>query len=186
MRKVISIIVLLALISVSSCNAQKYKSAAGVRMDGQMFGVTYSQRFFNAVTAEGNLDFRNQEVNVSVVGKYHKPILGKSLTLFMGGGYHLGTYKNYGGFSGADLTIGVEHKILIVPFSVGFEINPSIHFTGSHPNWYTFQSVFSVKYVIAKDKEGYFSKSQQRQREKTRRRRLKDRLKSKYDRHEDR
>jgi hypothetical protein len=83
------------------------------------------------------------------------------------------------------LTVGVEHKILLIPFSVGFEINPSIHIMGSHPNWYTFQSVFSVKYVIIKDKEGYFSKSQQRQREKTRRKRLRGRLQSKYERQDE-
>jgi hypothetical protein len=185
MKKLLNTIVFLFVIGLTSASAQKYKSAAGVRMDGQMFGVTYSQRVFNALTAEGNLDFRNQEVKISAVGKYHKPILGKSLTMFIGGGYHLGSLKDYGSFSGLDLTVGVEHKILLIPFSVGFEINPSIHIMGSHPNWYTFQSVFSIKYVIIKDKEGYFSKSQQRQREKARRKRLRGRIQSKYERQEE-
>ena len=58
MKKLLNTIVFLFVIGLTGASAQKYKSAAGVRMDGQMFGVTYSQRVFNALTAEGNLDFR--------------------------------------------------------------------------------------------------------------------------------
>ena len=181
MIRIICLIAIFIGTSFGEATAQKYKSAAGLRMDGQLIGLTYSQRFFNRTTAELNVDLRSREARVSAIGKFHKPILGQSLTMFVGGGYHFGTYKDFGGFNGADLTLGIEHKIILLPFSIGFEINPSIHLAGNHPDWYTFQTVFSIKYVIRKDKEGYFSNSQQRQRQRNRRKRLKERLKSKYE-----
>lgn len=163
MRIIIIICLIFGAVSVNHCNAQKYKSAAGLRIDGgKMLGLTYSQRFFKRTTAEINLDFRNQEVKTTVMAKYHKRLLGKSLTLFGGVGYHLGSFKDEGGFSGADLTLGVEHKILILPLSVSFELNPSVHITGEHPDWYTFQSVFAVKYILVRNNEGIFRNNNRR------------------------
>jgi len=129
----------------------------GVRIDGgKMLGLTYSQRFFKRTTAELNLDFRSQEVKTSIVGKVHKPLVGRGLTLFGGLGYHVGSFKDRGGFSGLDLTVGAEHKIIIVPISIAFELAPSAHITGDHPDWYTFQSVFSIKYVLVRNRERLF------------------------------
>ena len=92
------------------------------------------------------------------MGKVHKPLVGKGLTVFAGLGYHVGNFKDEGSFSGGDVTVGVEHKILILPISIAFEINPSVHITGEHSDWYTFQSVFSVKYVLIKNRKGLFKK----------------------------
>ncbi len=162
MKRAISILILLMLISgVQHCNAQKYKSAVGVRMDGGMFGFVYSQRFFKRTTGEVNVDFRSREVKTTFVAKFHRPLTGKGLTFFGGIGYHLGNYKEFGGFSGSDFTVGFEHKILALPLSISFEINPSVHVTGEHPDWYTFQSAFSIKYILVrhkKKKKGLFKK----------------------------
>ncbi|MFK7756717.1 MAG: hypothetical protein AB8B53_07280 [Flavobacteriales bacterium] len=158
MRVLLIICLLIGFGSVNHCNAQKYKSALGLRVDGgKMLGLTYSQRFFKRTTAEINLDFRNQEVKTTILGKYHKRLLGKGLTLFGGVGYHIGNFKDEGAFTGADITLGVEHKILILPLSVSFELNPSAHITGEHPDWYTFQSVFAVKYILVRNKESIFN-----------------------------
>ena len=157
MRVFLVILYVITAGAFTNCNAQKYKSAAGIRIDGgKMLGFSYSQRFFKRTTAEFNLDFRNNEVKTSIMGKYHKRLLGKSLTLFGGIGYHAGSFKEEGGFSGGDVSIGAEHKILILPLTVSFELNPSIHITGEHPDWYTFQSVFSIKYILIKNKQSIF------------------------------
>ena len=147
--------------AVGSVYGQKYKSAIGLRVDGgKMVGVNYTQRFFKRTTAELNLDFREgNQVVTSLVYKIHKPLVGRGLTLFGGVGYHFGNYKDLGSFSGGDFTVGVEHKIVILPFSIGFELSPSIHLSGVHPDWYTFQSIFSVKYVLIKQRRGLFRRN---------------------------
>lgn len=150
MRKLFLLVIFLGLFYNADC--QRYRSAIGFRADGgRMIGFGLSQRFFKSTTAEINLDFRegNQVIGRGLF-KFHKSLIGKGLTLFAGGGVHYGNYKDLGRFSGADATIGLEHKILILPFSISFELNPSVHLSGEHPDWYTFQSVFSVKYILVK------------------------------------
>jgi len=155
-------IVIIFLTGFSSMSiGQRYKTALGIRADGgKMIGVNLTQRFFKATTAELNLDFRegNQVIGRGTF-KIHKPLIGKGLTLFGGIGMHYGNYKDIGVFSGGDVSVGLEHKILILPFSVSFELTPSVHLGGEHPNWYTFQSVFSVKYILIKHRRGLFRRN---------------------------
>lgn len=157
--KKIAVIIFLLFLSIDA-DCQRYKSAIGLRVDGgQMVGVNLTQRFFKQTTAEVNLDFRTNQIIGRGMMKFHKPLIGKGLTLFGGAGFHYGNYKDIGPFSGADVSVGVEHKILILPFSISFEFNPAIHLGGDHPDWYTFQSVASIKYILVKHRQGLFRRN---------------------------
>ncbi len=160
LKELIIISIFLSLFALQS-HSQRYKSAAGIRADGgKMIGLNYTQRFLKRTTAEINLDFREgNQIIARGMMKFHKPLIGKGLTLYAGGGVHYGNYKDLGTFSGADASVGIEHKIVILPFSISFELTPAIHLAGEHPDWYTFQSVFSVKYVLVKHRKGLFRRN---------------------------
>ena len=160
LKSLVITLIFISLFALQS-HTQRYKTLIGLRADGgRMIGLNLTQRFFKRTTVEVNLDFREgNQIIARGMFKLHKRLVGKGLTLFTGAGVHYGTYKSIGEFSGADVSVGLEHKILILPFTLSFELNPAIHVVGDHPNWYTFQSVFSVKYVLVKHRRGLFRRN---------------------------
>lgn len=158
-KRVIILACFLGFFALQS-HSQRYKTAIGLRADGgKMIGLNVTQRFFKRTTAELNVDFRqgNQVISRGMV-KFHKRLVGKGLTLFGGVGVHYGNYKDLGTFTGGDFSVGLEHKILILPFSISFELTPAVHLAGEHPDWYSFSSIFSVKYILVKHRRGLFNR----------------------------
>ncbi|WP_133274337.1 hypothetical protein [Hymenobacter radiodurans] len=174
---------LLLLLSLAA-SAQKYRTAAGLRVGRDNFGVTVQQKIFERTTLEGIGLIGTREVSATLLAEQHFGLLGKSLNYYLGGGAHIGTQKDNGGFGGFDAIAGVEYKIAFVPVVLSLDIKPSVEI--SSDDWFRFPAALSVRYILIKDKkEGFLNgvfgdgddrddRRRQREREQKKRDRNKD------------
>ncbi len=130
--------------------AQKYITAAGVRLGGGNYGITVQQLVAPRVTIEGIAGLGTREYSGTVLGEYHFGILGPSLNYYFGAGGHLGHNKDAGGFSGLDGIVGVEYKVAFLPIALSFDFKPSLEF-GSD-DYARFPTAFSIRYVLIRRK----------------------------------
>ncbi len=130
--------------------AQKYITAAGVRLGGGNYGITVQQLVAPRVTIEGIAGLGTREYSGTVLGEYHFGILGPSLNYYFGAGGHLGHNKDTGGFSGLDGIVGVEYKVAFLPIALSFDFKPTLEFGGD--DYARFPTAFSIRYVLIKRK----------------------------------
>ena len=130
--------------------AQKYITAAGVRLGGGNYGITVQQLVAPRVTIEGIAGLGTREYSGTVLGEYHFGILGPSLNYYFGAGGHLGHNKDTGSFSGLDGIVGVEYKVAFLPIALSFDFKPSLEFGGD--DYARFPTAFSIRYVLIKRK----------------------------------
>ncbi len=130
--------------------AQKYITAAGVRLGGGSYGITVQQLVAPRITIEGIAGLGSREYSGTVLGEYHFGILGPSLNYYMGAGGHLGHHKDTGAFSGLDGIVGVEYKVAFLPIALSFDFKPSLEFGGD--DYARFPTAFSIRYVFIKRK----------------------------------
>jgi hypothetical protein len=130
--------------------AQKYITAAGVRLGGGNYGITVQQLVAPRVTIEGIAGLGTRAYSGTVLGEYHFGILGPSLNYYFGAGGHLGHNKDTGGFSGLDGIVGIEYKVAFLPLALSFDFKPSLEF-GSD-DYARFPTAFSIRYVLIKRK----------------------------------
>ncbi|MCA8832322.1 hypothetical protein [Hymenobacter pini] len=134
--------------------AQKYRTAAGLRLGKNNFGLTVQQKVFEKTTLEGLALVSSREVSGTVLAERHFGILGPSLNYYFGAGGHLGKNKDTGGFGGFDALAGVEYKVAFVPLVLSFDFKPTVEINSA--DWARFPAAFSVRYVLIKDKSGMF------------------------------
>jgi hypothetical protein len=145
---------LLGLLVAHSAAAQKYNTAAGVRLGGGNYGITVQQRVASRVTIEGIAGLREREYSGTVLGEYHFGILGPSLNYYFGAGGHLGHNKDTGDFGGFDGLVGVEYKVAFLPIALSFDFKPSYEINSD--DYARFPTAFSIRYVFAKRKTKFF------------------------------
>jgi len=133
-----------------SAHAQKYITAAGLRLGGGNYGLTVQQKIFEKTTLEGLALAGSRELSATVLAERHFGILGPSLNYYLGAGAHVGTHKDDGTFGGVDGIIGAEYKLPITRLLVAVDFKPSIEFGSS--DWARFPTAFSVRYILIKDK----------------------------------
>ena len=136
--------------------AQKYITAAGVRLGGGNYGLTVQQLVARRVTIEGLAGLREREYSGTVLAEYHFGILGPSLNYYFGAGGHLGHNKDTGGFRGLDGLVGVEYKVAFLPLALSFDFKPSLEFGGD--DYARFPTAFSIRYVFIKRKINLFDR----------------------------
>ncbi|TVT40107.1 hypothetical protein FNT36_11445 [Hymenobacter setariae] len=141
---------LLSLLAAHSATAQKYNTAAGVRLGGGNYGITVQQRVASRVTIEGIAGLREREYSGTVLGEYHFGILGPSLNYYFGAGGHLGHNKDSGNFGGFDGIVGVEYKVAFLPIALSFDFKPSYEINSD--DYARFPTAFSIRYVFIKRK----------------------------------
>jgi hypothetical protein len=147
---------LLTLVALGA-SAQKYRTAAGVRIGRDNFGVTVQQKVFERTTLEGIGLVGTREVSATLLAEQHFGLLGKSLNYYLGAGAHVGVQKNDGGFGGVDAIAGVEYKIAFVPVVLSLDVKPSVEISNSD-DWFRFPAALSVRYILVKDKkEGFLN-----------------------------
>jgi hypothetical protein len=146
----------LGLLVAHSAAAQKYNTAAGVRLGGGNYGITVQQRVASRVTIEGIAGLREREYSGTVLGEYHFGILGPSLNYYFGAGGHLGHNKNTGDFGGFDGIVGVEYKVAFLPIALSFDFKPSYEINSD--DYARFPTAFSIRYVFAKRKTKFFER----------------------------
>lgn len=135
-----------------SAQAQKYRTAAGLRLGKNNFGLTVQQKVFEKTTLEGLALASSREVSATVLAERHFGILGPSLNYYFGAGGHLGKNKDTGGFGGFDALAGVEYKVAFVPLVLSFDLKPTVEINSA--DWARFPAAFSVRYVLIKDNSG--------------------------------
>ena len=74
--------------AASATHAQKYSTAAGLRVDGNLLGITVKQRVFRTVALEGMLTGNDREMRGTLLLENHYPLVGKGLNFYVGGGGH--------------------------------------------------------------------------------------------------
>jgi hypothetical protein len=152
----------------SAALAQKYRTAAGVRVGKADYGLTVQQKLLERTTIEGIAGFGEREVRATVLLEQHFPIIGKPFNYYVGGGAHLGNLKDNGGFYGVDAIAGVEMKLPLFPLVASVDIKPALH--ANHENWVSLQGGFSLRYILVKEKKqqrkilGIFGKKEEPQR----------------------
>lgn len=153
-------IAILFILTLAFCSersfGQLYKTNLGVRIDESQFGISFDQKIWGQLTAQAAFDAKTNEVRATTFMRYHIKLLGRRLNFYPGLGAHTGVLKEYGNFHGFDLLMGLEYKIMIAPIVISFDVNPAFHTGGSHSDWWDFQTVFSVKYILVKDKKKLF------------------------------
>jgi hypothetical protein len=145
---------LLSLLVAHSAAAQKYNTAAGLRLGGGNYGITVQQRVASRITIEGIAGLREREYSGTVLGEYHFGILGPSLNYYFGAGGHLGNNKDTGGFGGLDALVGVEYKVAFLPVVLSFDFKPSYEINSA--DYARFPTAFSIRYVFIKRKTNLF------------------------------
>jgi hypothetical protein len=139
------------LLAVPVAQAQKYRTAAGIRVGGGNYGLTVQQKIFDKTTLEGLGLVASREVSATLLAERHFGILGPSLNYYLGAGGHVGNHKDTGAFGGVDALAGIEYKVALTPFVLSLDFKPSVEF-GSD-DWARFPTAFSVRYILVKEKK---------------------------------
>jgi hypothetical protein len=147
---------LLSLLVAQAASAQKYTTAAGVRLGGGNYGITVQQRVASRITIEGIAGLGQREYSGTVLGEYHFGILGPSLNYYFGAGGHLGNNKDTGGYGGFDGLVGVEYKVAFLPVVLSFDFKPSYEINSA--DYARFPTAFSIRYVLIKRKNNIFDR----------------------------
>ncbi|MFD2784993.1 hypothetical protein [Hymenobacter rubripertinctus] len=137
-----------------AAHAQKYRTAAGLRLGKNNYGFTVQQKVFDKTTLEGLVLAGSREVSGTVLAERHFGILGPSLNYYFGVGGHLGNHKDTGGFGGFDALAGVEYKVAFVPLVLSLDFKPTVEINSA--DWARFPTAFSVRYVLIKEKTSLF------------------------------
>lgn len=132
---------------------QKYITAGGVRMSNEGFGLTVQQRLFEHATIEGIAMTSLTEGSIAGLLELHNNLLfTKSLNTYIGLGPLVGTkYFSDTTYLGADVVLGLEYKILLLPIVVSADIKPTFRFDNS--DWFNLGVGISMRYVFIKDKK---------------------------------
>lgn len=149
------LIVLLLLAVVVPSTAQRYFTAAGIRL-GTDWGLTIEQRVAKRWTVQAilNHDNPNDLTLFTVLGEHHQPLIGKRINLFTGAGFHAGSFDSRKretfpeGPKGITLIGGLEATF--GRLNASFDLKPAINLVDTEQALY-WQTGLSVRYVIAKN-----------------------------------
>ncbi|WP_201978898.1 hypothetical protein [Hymenobacter rubidus] len=141
----------LLLLNARPAAAQKYRTAAGIRSDGNNYGLTIQQVFLPKATFEGLAMLAPRERSATVLAERHFGILGPSLNYYFGAGGHYGRNRDDGDFWGFDGIVGAEYKIAFLPFVIAVDFKPTIEYGSA--DWNRFPTAFSVRYIFVKKKK---------------------------------
>lgn len=158
------------LLLTPAAQAQKYRTAAGLRVGGGQYGLTVQQKVFDKTTLEGLGLVSSREVSATLLAERHFGILGPSLNYYFGAGGHLGNHKDNGTFGGIDALAGVEYKLAFTPFVLSVDFKPTVEFGAE--DWTRFPTAFSVRYIFVKEKNtglfnGLFGSDKDKKKSKT-------------------
>ncbi len=150
MKKILTILCLtLGFATISQ--AQVYRTAAGVRLDSDRFGVSLQQKIHERGTIEGIFSVGSREYSGTALYEWHFPILGRRFNYYLGAGGHVGNLKDSGVFTGVDAILGVEYKVNGLPFLLSADVKPAVHI--NHEDWVDLSTGISIRYVILKEKK---------------------------------
>lgn len=156
---------------------QKYGTAVGIRFGDKRFGVSVRQQMLKKTTAELMVEFSPDEIQGTFLPRYHFPILGKGLNLYVGAGVHLGSLKDFGVTYGVDAMVGLEMKLPALPITISADFKPGYHFR--HEDWFELPGAISVHYIISKDTREKRVKARKKRRRRKERQEMREERKEK-------
>ena len=139
------------LVAGTTAEAQKYRTALGVRASRNQVGLTVQQLVLPKSTIEFIASVGSDEYAGTALFEQHFPILGKGFNYYVGAGAHLGNKKDFGTFYGGDLLAGLELKTPLLPFTISGDLKPAFHI--NHEDWFTFGGAISVRFILLKEKK---------------------------------
>lgn len=149
--KILPLIVFAMCVSVGA-QAQIYKSTFGLRFDDEQLGFSFTQRVLPTVSVEAFLDLEKTEIRSGAVIRPHLKLAGKRLNWYPMAGAFVTQRRQVGSAWGVLTGIGAEYKFMLAPVVISFDVVPHIYLTQDFPDYFNFQTVFSVKYILVKDK----------------------------------
>ncbi len=147
----LSFALLLVLVFNMSVQAQKYRTAAGIRIGRNDFGFTGQQKILEQTTLEGIASFSGREISATGLLEQHFSVLGRSFNVYLGAGMHVDHLKDNGTFYGGDLLTGVEMKVPVIPFVLSLDLKPTFHI--NHEEWGGVGGGLSIRYILVKEKK---------------------------------
>ncbi len=171
MRKILFLFLLVQLLQYSA-TAQKYGTAVGLRFGDKQIGLSLRQQLIKQTTAELMLEFSADEIQATLLPKYHIEILNKGLNIYIGAGGHVGNLKDYGTTYGVDLMAGLELKIPALPITVSADFKPAYHF--QHEDWFSLNGAVSVHYILSKETREKRRKARAKRKRRKERRELRE------------
>ncbi|WP_181163644.1 hypothetical protein [Pontibacter mangrovi] len=149
-KRLLLLMLLIGGLSITA-QAQKYRTAAGVRLESDRFGLSLQQKLHEKGTIEGIVQIGAREYSGTALYEWHRPILGKRFNYYLGAGGHIGNLKDSGVFTGVDAILGIEYKVNGLPFLLSADVKPAVHI--NHDDWVHLSSGVSIRYVILKEKK---------------------------------
>jgi hypothetical protein len=147
--------------------SREYRTGLGLRLGGYTSGFTV-KGFMNSNSAlEGILGFGRRSFIVTGLYERHFPLAPAGLSLYAGGGAHLGLFGSRGSYliyknksekiyiveegssaviPGIDGIFGIEYKFQGAPFTVGADLKPFIDFFDGASGYV--DGAFNVRYVF--------------------------------------
>ncbi len=137
---------LLCLLAFLPATAQKYITALGVRLGQTNYGLTLQQRLLPQTTLEVLGTINPREARTTLLLQQHSRLIGRRINFYGGAGAHIGTLKDFGGFTGFDAIVGIEYKLHIFPLVMSADFKPGVHI--GHEDWFDLGAAVSVRYVL--------------------------------------
>ncbi len=138
-----TLLLLIALLSVSGLFAQNYTSSIGLRI-GSSIGASYKQFLEPTRAIEGILDLDiiekdHMKIKVTGIYQFHYNVNVDGLVLYAGPGASAGIYvgDSSGFMMSIDGMAGVEYKFHNSPIALSFDWNPKVQIitnSGFKPN----------------------------------------------------
>src|SRR5687768_9466995 len=100
MKKIVLGLVL--MVAAGTEEAQKYRTALGVRASRNQVGLTVQQLVLPKSTIELIGSVGSDQYSGTALLEQHFPILSKGFNYYLGGGAHVGNLKDRGTFYGGD------------------------------------------------------------------------------------
>ena len=156
MKNGILLICLLGL--TTALSAQKYRTAAGVRL-GNSFGLTIQQKLFKSITVEGILQTSiggSDQSRLTILLEQHQKLLGRRINFYYGAGIHKAWYESDAELTGlksdAGITAvtGIEATFGRLNLSVDYK--PIFNVVNGE-RFYRGQTGMSLRYVFIKAKK---------------------------------
>ncbi len=142
------------LFCIGEVNAQRYRTAAGVRL-GSSFGISVQQKILKQSTIEGIFQAplrANDDTKFTILYEEHKKLIGKRLNFYYGAGFHKGwaASSDDPDPAGVSLIAGVEMSLdrlnLSMDYKPAFNAISGVRFFES-------QSALTLRYIIVKQKK---------------------------------
>jgi len=152
------LLVLVVVAGGINAMAQKYITAAGIRLDKRGMGITVQQRMGINKTFEAMLTGNKNEFEGTLLLERHIPIIFRGFNTYFGAGAHLGNVQNSQYYYGLDAIAGIELKTPLLPLLFSIDIKPQLDFNdplpdlGNSLNKLTWETGLSARLILFRDK----------------------------------